>query len=40
MLLLAQWPVSGLWAIGLFIGIDLILVGGRWIVLALVLRPA
>lgn len=39
-LVLAKWPVSGLWAIGLFIGIDLILYGARWIVLALVLRPA
>jgi uncharacterized membrane protein HdeD (DUF308 family) len=26
-LILAQWPVSGLWVIGLFIGIDLILNG-------------
>ncbi len=33
-LLLAQWPVSGLWVIGLFIGIDLIFYGWAWIVLA------
>ena len=26
-LILAQWPVTGLWVIGLFIGIDLILNG-------------
>ncbi|MGO9318024.1 MAG: HdeD family acid-resistance protein [Terracidiphilus sp.] len=37
-LLLAQWPFSGLWAIGLFIGIDLILAGSTWIALALNLR--
>jgi len=37
-LLLAQWPVSGLWAIGLFIGIDLIFYGCAWIAFALGLR--
>ena len=37
-LLLAQWPVSGLWAIGLFVGIDLILYGCAWVALALELR--
>jgi uncharacterized membrane protein HdeD (DUF308 family) len=37
-LLLAQWPVSGLWAIGLFIGIDLIFHGSAWIALALGLQ--
>lgn len=34
-LLLVQWPLSGLWAIGLFIGIDLIFAGWAWIALAL-----
>ena len=34
-LLLAQWPVSGLWVIGLFVGIDLIFYGWAWIALAL-----
>ncbi|MGA2170996.1 MAG: DUF308 domain-containing protein [Terracidiphilus sp.] len=34
-LLLAQWPLSGLWAIGLFVGIDLIFAGCAWIALAL-----
>ncbi len=38
LLVLAQWPVSGLWAIGLFVGIDLIFYGGAWIALALGLR--
>jgi uncharacterized membrane protein HdeD (DUF308 family) len=35
MLVLAEWPASGLWAIGLFIGIDLIFYGCTWIMLAL-----
>jgi uncharacterized membrane protein HdeD (DUF308 family) len=38
-LLLAQWPVSGLFAIGLFIGLDLIIAGVSWIVAA-ILAPA
>lgn len=37
-LLLVQWPLSGLWAIGLFIGIDLIFAGWAWVALALNLR--
>jgi uncharacterized membrane protein HdeD (DUF308 family) len=39
-LVLAQWPASGLWVIGLFIGIDLIFYGCAWIALALSLRTA
>jgi uncharacterized membrane protein HdeD (DUF308 family) len=34
LLLLVQWPLSGLWAIGLFIGIDLIFAGWAWAALA------
>jgi uncharacterized membrane protein HdeD (DUF308 family) len=34
-LILAQWPVTGLWVIGLFIGIDLILNGSTLIRFAL-----
>jgi uncharacterized membrane protein HdeD (DUF308 family) len=37
-LVLIQWPASGLWVIGLFVGIDLILYGRVWIALALDLR--
>lgn len=37
-LLLAQWPVSGLYAIGLFVGIDLLFYGWAWVALALDLR--
>jgi uncharacterized membrane protein HdeD (DUF308 family) len=39
-LILAQWPASGLWVIGLFIGIDLIFYGFAWIALAAGLRTA
>jgi uncharacterized membrane protein HdeD (DUF308 family) len=38
LLIIAQWPASGLWVIGLFIGIDLIFYGFAWIALALGLR--
>jgi len=34
-LILAQWPVTGLWVIGLFVGIDLIFCGWAWVALAL-----
>jgi uncharacterized membrane protein HdeD (DUF308 family) len=37
-LVLAQWPASGLWVIGIFIGVDLIFYGLAWIALALGLR--
>ena len=39
-LILAQWPGSGLWVIGLFVGIDLIFYGFAWIALAAGLRTA
>jgi len=38
LLVIAQWPASGLWVIGLFVGIDLIFYGCAWIALALGLR--
>ncbi len=37
-LIYSDWPLSGLWVIGLFIGIDLILSGWSWIVLSLAAR--
>jgi uncharacterized membrane protein HdeD (DUF308 family) len=40
MLVLVQWPASGLWVIGLFIGIDLIFYGAAWMALALGLRAS
>jgi uncharacterized membrane protein HdeD (DUF308 family) len=33
-----QWPVSGLWVIGLFVGIDLIFTGWTWVMLALAVK--
>jgi uncharacterized membrane protein HdeD (DUF308 family) len=33
-LLLAGWPATGLWVIGLFVGIDLVFFGWAWIMLA------
>ena len=39
-MVLAQWPASGLWVIGLFIGIDLLFYGFAWIALALGLKSA
>jgi uncharacterized membrane protein HdeD (DUF308 family) len=33
-----QWPVSGFWVIGLFVGIDMIFNGWTWIMLALRLK--
>jgi uncharacterized membrane protein HdeD (DUF308 family) len=38
LLVIAQWPASGLWVIGLFVGIDLIFYGCAWIALAFSLR--
>jgi len=38
LLLIAGWPATGLWVIGLFIGINLIVYGIAWIALALGLR--
>jgi len=37
-LVLAQWPVSGLWAIGFFVGIDLVFFGWACVALALYLH--
>ena len=34
-----QWPISGLWVIGLFIGIDLIISGWAWIMLSFAGAP-
>jgi uncharacterized membrane protein HdeD (DUF308 family) len=37
-LILAQWPVSGLWVIGLFLGIELVFYGAAWVAVAFRLR--
>jgi uncharacterized membrane protein HdeD (DUF308 family) len=33
-----QWPFSGFWVIGLFVGIDMLFSGWTWIMLALRLK--
>ena len=37
-LLLAQWPWSGIWAIGVFVGVDLIVIGASMIATSITLR--
>lgn len=39
-MIFSDWPLSGLWVIGLFVGVDLILSGWTWIVLSLTARNA
>ncbi|MFI4963070.1 MAG: HdeD family acid-resistance protein [Legionellales bacterium] len=39
-LIIAQWPVSGLWVIGMFLAIELIVNGWTYIFIALSLRNA
>lgn len=39
LIIFAEWPLSGLWVIGLFVGIDLILSGWTCILLSLAARP-
>lgn len=38
MLIYRQWPLSGLWVIGLFVGIDMIFNGWTWVMLSIGLR--
>ncbi|MFT4058531.1 MAG: DUF308 domain-containing protein [Legionella sp.] len=40
MLILLQWPISGLWVIGMFIAIDMIVSGWTYIFIAIALRAA
>lgn len=37
-LILAEWPASAIWVIGLFVGIDLLIMGFYWVRLALSAR--
>ena len=37
-LIVAQWPVSGLWVIGLFVGVDILLAGWSLIMLSISAR--
>jgi uncharacterized membrane protein HdeD (DUF308 family) len=36
----AQWPISSLWVIGTFLGVDLIFAGATWIGVGLTLKSA
>ena len=38
LLIWLQWPLSGLWVIGLFVGISMIFNGWTWVMLAVALR--
>jgi uncharacterized membrane protein HdeD (DUF308 family) len=40
LLILAHWPVSSLYILGVFLGIDLIMAGAAWIGLGFGLRRA
>jgi uncharacterized membrane protein HdeD (DUF308 family) len=35
-----QWPLSGLWVIGLFVGIEMLASGLSWVMLGLAVRRA
>ncbi|MDB5306764.1 MAG: acid-resistance rane protein [Gemmataceae bacterium] len=37
-LIWANWPEASLWVIGLFVGIDLIFLGWKWVAIALAIR--
>ncbi|TAL62655.1 MAG: HdeD family acid-resistance protein [Legionella sp.] len=39
-LIMAQWPISGLWVIGMFIAIEMIISGWTYIVIALSVRQS
>lgn len=40
LIILAKWPVSSLWVLGTFLGIDLVFAGVSWLVMGLALRRA
>jgi uncharacterized membrane protein HdeD (DUF308 family) len=40
LIILAHWPVSSLWTLGIFLGVDLVFAGASWIALGLGLRAA
>jgi uncharacterized membrane protein HdeD (DUF308 family) len=39
-IILAHWPISSLWALGVFLGVDLVFAGSSWIAIGLGLREA
>jgi uncharacterized membrane protein HdeD (DUF308 family) len=38
LLILARWPISSVYVLGIFLGIDLVMAGAGWIGLSLALR--
>jgi uncharacterized membrane protein HdeD (DUF308 family) len=40
LLIYSEWPLSGLWLIGTFVGIDMLLSGWSWILLSLAAKKA
>lgn len=40
LIILAHWPVSSLWTLGIFLGIDLVFAGGSWIAVGMGLKRA
>ena len=39
-LILQQWPLSGLWAVGILVGVDLLITGASMLVLGVTMRKA
>ena len=39
-LILAEWPSSSFWVIGVFVGVDLLLAGWAWVLLSLTARKS
>jgi uncharacterized membrane protein HdeD (DUF308 family) len=39
-LILAEWPSSSFWVIGVFVGVDLLLAGWAWVLLSLAARKS
>ena len=37
-MIIAQWPASGIFVLGIFLGIDLIFIGSGWITMGMALR--
>ena len=37
-LIVYQWPLSGLWVIGMFVGIDILFTGWTWIMLSMAVK--
>lgn len=40
LIILAHWPVSSLWTLGIFLGVDLVIAGASWIGLGMGLKQA